>query len=261
MVFTSPELVLDSRKWRNLVASPEFQTLWGLVAVDEVHCIIHWGTGKDGQKAFRPAWGRIHEIKALVPSNVPWLLTTATLATYEIPLICASLLLPDDIKIMNLGNNRPEIFYKCCQIEESMKTFADLTDLVIPKGDEPLRSTMVFFDDRVTLHQVHEQFWKILPAPFREQVATFHALRSEASKKEIMQKFREGEIRVLLCTEAAGMVRISGLKWLGTDDSRDVIYHTLSWLYNGEFHRLWEPGCNGQEGGQGHIHRGPKLFY
>lgn len=173
--------------------------------------MLSWGFAKNGKKAFRPAWGRIHEVKALIPSSVPWLMVTATLATYEIPIIRFSLLLPENIKITNLGNNRPQIFYRCQPMSEQMKTFGDITALVIPKSGEPLRSTMIFFDDRATPHQVHEQICKLLEPTLHHQVAVFHSLRSEPAKKEVMRKFRNGDIRILLCTEAAGMVRVIAL--------------------------------------------------
>lgn len=41
-VFGSPECLLASKVWRNILASPSFREHLIGVAIDEAHCIVHW---------------------------------------------------------------------------------------------------------------------------------------------------------------------------------------------------------------------------
>ncbi|KAK6974683.1 hypothetical protein R3P38DRAFT_2811700 [Favolaschia claudopus] len=69
-----------------------------------------------------------------------------------------------------------------------------------------LDQSMVFFDDINLGMEAEEHVRDILPPRLRGAVALYHSRRSKGSKRIIMENFRSGEIKILLTTEAAGMV-------------------------------------------------------
>lgn len=94
-----------------MVSTSKFLTLCGLVHVCECHNSYSYALTLCRSKDFRPAYGRIHEVQALVPQGVPCLACTATvtrsvreevkqnLDMFDCDFVCAS---PD----------RPNIFYE-----------------------------------------------------------------------------------------------------------------------------------------------------
>lgn len=196
---------MESQAWQPLVASSSFHELWGLVVVDEAHCIIQWGVTHGIHPPFRPAWGKIGEVRALLSKSIPMLATTATLQVEEVPVIERLLYMGPEMYFLNLGNNRLEIFMEMREMKHNMLGMKDLLTLVVPKSG-PLKSTMVFFDNRELLHRVHDHIEAILPDSLKKAVRVYHALRGVPGKKEVMQQFMQGDIKILLCTDAAGMV-------------------------------------------------------
>ena len=61
LVFTAPEALIDSSKWQRAVLElAEHQSIVA-VCVDEAHCVSRWS------RSFRNSYGRLGEIRALVP--------------------------------------------------------------------------------------------------------------------------------------------------------------------------------------------------
>ncbi|KAF4609440.1 hypothetical protein D9613_012919 [Agrocybe pediades] len=86
------------------------------------------------------------------------------------------------------------------------KSDLEALSFLIPDSAEPeLTKTMVFFDDINLALQALRWLRKHLPPHLRKQVAVYNSRRSSRSKKQILQKFRDGHIKILLTTEAAGM--------------------------------------------------------
>jgi len=67
-------MCLDHEGFHELLKAPDFsQDLVG-IAVDKAHCISQWGGD------FRPTYGKLGDICSYVPTSVPILATSATLA-------------------------------------------------------------------------------------------------------------------------------------------------------------------------------------
>ena len=82
IVYGSPETFLATIRWRKMLSSTVYRQNLRLIAVDEAHCISHWGFSlKKGERAFRIWFRRINELRSLV-GRVPLLALTAT-ATKE----------------------------------------------------------------------------------------------------------------------------------------------------------------------------------
>jgi superfamily II DNA helicase RecQ len=61
-----------------LVRNPQFQKRIKSVTVDEAHFIDLAGLPRYDNSAFRPAWGRLDELKVILPKTVPWRALSAT---------------------------------------------------------------------------------------------------------------------------------------------------------------------------------------
>lgn len=109
---------------------------------------------------------------------------------------------------VNLGNDRPNITYRVQKIS-GMRDYKAVEEHF--KGPyrtkEDIQKTMIFVDDRMEAHQVCKRIRSQLPKCLRRYVDFYHAYRAPRVKREILRKFRRGRRRVLVCTEAAGMVR------------------------------------------------------
>ena len=42
LVYTSPEAMLESNRWRSILSSDHYRENCEVVVVDEAHCIVHW---------------------------------------------------------------------------------------------------------------------------------------------------------------------------------------------------------------------------
>lgn len=93
-----------------LLYDTRFQKRIDRVNVDEVHFIYFAGTEHYGLDAFRPAWGRLKEIKAILPSRIPWHGLTATCPPHVERVIKKSIL-RDGYSVTRLTSNRPNTIY------------------------------------------------------------------------------------------------------------------------------------------------------
>jgi superfamily II DNA helicase RecQ len=144
IVITSPEMVLDSNSWRQLISDKLLQELWGLVTMDETHCISQWGFPWHGKQAFRAAWGQIGVVRALLPADVPFLATSATLPPQYLDELRNSLLMPTDVTVTTLGNDRLNIFMKARTMKHDISSMKDFI------------KSMVFFNNRGSAHKAHK---------------------------------------------------------------------------------------------------------
>ncbi|KDQ16008.1 hypothetical protein BOTBODRAFT_623276 [Botryobasidium botryosum FD-172 SS1] len=205
VVVTSPEMVLESKTWEPLLTDPRFSERIGMIAVDEAHCIKQWGEpSRDKKKAFRPAYGKVGNIRSLLPRAVPFLAASATLEALVLADVQHSLHMGKETYVVNRGNDRPNINMVVLPMQYSIRSLEDVVQLVAPKEQE-LKSTMVFCNARYDCHDVQSVIRRELKKEDHDKVVVYHALRSEASKRRAMDRFKKGEIKVLICTEAAGM--------------------------------------------------------
>lgn len=70
-----------------------------------------------------------------------------------------------------------------------------------------LPKTIIFFDDISLAMQAWHWFTEHLPPLLHERVKEYHVWRTAHARALVMHAFIEGEVDILLATEAAGMVR------------------------------------------------------
>ncbi|KAG5651392.1 hypothetical protein H0H81_008858 [Sphagnurus paluster] len=106
---------------------------------------------------------------------------------------------------VNVGIDRPNIAWFVRHMKGGKKDL-DSLDFLLPTSEKPeLEQTMVFFDDINISLDALKWFLERLPLELHSQVEVYNSRRSSRSKKIVIDKFRNGEIKYLLTTEAAGM--------------------------------------------------------
>ncbi|KAF8888593.1 P-loop containing nucleoside triphosphate hydrolase protein [Infundibulicybe gibba] len=208
VLLTSPEMCLQHDGFRQLISSPLFARRICSVVVDEAHCITQWG------EKFRAEYSQLGTLRAFIPTTVPFLVTSATLT----PQALAQVRLITHIAAsssyhLNLGVDRPNIAWSIRKMRGGKTDLASLDFLLLPKNDVEaddergyeLISTMVFFDDINVAMSALQHLRKQLPPERSGEIAIYHSRRTSRAKKRTMSRYADGNVRILLTTEAAGM--------------------------------------------------------
>ena len=190
------------RKW---LACKKTMTRVLAVIVDEAHCISQWGGD------FRPAYAELEKLRAFIPTNIPLLLTSATLCPSSLSDVCARMNI--NLKksfFLNLGNRRSNITTTVIHMDNA-KDFKALLN-VLPTPEDiflPSSPKTLVFSNTVNVAQslVQEVRDHYGPA-FRDKVDFLHAHRTKKAKNRVMKCFRMGRVRILIATEAARMVSL-----------------------------------------------------
>ncbi|OAQ22065.1 P-loop containing nucleoside triphosphate hydrolase protein, partial [Linnemannia elongata AG-77] len=191
-VFLSPELIFSSARIKNLWRQPGWRKRLFAVVVDEAHCIDSWG-GK-----FRQEYGRIGELRSMVPRETPFLATSATLPPQILENIKKSLHFRSDTHMVNVGNDRPNIKFVVTEFRYPMNSFHDLKFLM------DFKKTIVYFNTRPAAESARRFLLQELCLD-SNKIAVYHSIKSETFKADILERFRKDKVLILLATEAVGM--------------------------------------------------------
>lgn len=157
-----------------------------LVAVDEAHCISHWGYD------FRPSYLRIAEIREMLNSKVPFLALTAT-ATPRVVSDIIEKLGMKEAKVLQASFRRPNITYMVREAED--KAAYLLRSLKREQG-----SGIVYVRSRKRAKEVAELLMKNgVRADF------YHAGLPQELRDRKQVSWSSGETRVIVATNAFGM--------------------------------------------------------
>ncbi|KAJ7785523.1 P-loop containing nucleoside triphosphate hydrolase protein [Mycena olivaceomarginata] len=204
VIITSPDMCLKHDKFRQLLNTPAFAKKIAAFVIDEAHCISQWGDD------FRTEYAELGTLRAFVPLKVPFMIASATLPPLVLAEVRKSLHISTDTAYhVNLGTDRPNIAWFVHHMKGAKSDLEALEFLIRTRGSEDaiieLVQSMVFFDDINLAMEALEHLRDLLPPHLRGSIALYHSRRSKRSKQIIMDKFRKGEIKILLATEAAGM--------------------------------------------------------
>ncbi|KAF8145811.1 P-loop containing nucleoside triphosphate hydrolase protein [Mycena galopus ATCC 62051] len=190
IVLISPEMALSRRFVREVLRSTEFGKRVLSVVVDEAHVVSHWGA------SFRKKYGTLGIIRAFLPRGTPVVALSATL-----PARIRSDVLS---KLIDIGNDRPNVSLVVRAIQHPINTYADL-DFVVDGIKK--RKAFVYADNITTGVEIADHLEEVLPPEDRGKglIHPYNAALSKEYRREAMRLFRSGEIRVLVCTDAAGM--------------------------------------------------------
>jgi superfamily II DNA helicase RecQ len=209
IVLLSPEMALHSEQVHTVFASNTFQRALIAINVDEAHTISLWGGD------FRKDYKGLGRIRARLPKGVPATIVSATLRPNVKQDAMATLgfsVDPSNYADINIGNERANVFVGVRMMKFPVNSFKDLSMLIDPNESDPanIPKTIVYIDDvvDVTLAVIALNGW--LHVSLREDglIMPVHAWMPASYRSSAMHKFAVGEVRILICTEAAGMVNI-----------------------------------------------------
>jgi bloom syndrome protein len=196
-------MCLKHEEFRKHLTGTKFEGLCAVI-VDEMHCISQWGGD------FRKAYAELSKLRAFFPPHIPILGTSATVPPPALLEVRASLLVDAETSFfLNLGNDRPNISFEVHQLN-SASDFDSLRPYLtrVPNASSPddIIKSIVFTNSVISTQLGAAKFRSWLPRHLRKQVDYLHALRTPRARKRVMKRFRKGKIKILVATEAAGMV-------------------------------------------------------
>ncbi len=156
-----------------------------LLAVDESHCISQWGYD------FRPSYLRIADVRELLP-DVPVLALTAT-ATPEVVEDIQEKLLFKEKRVFRKSFQRENLTYVVRTTEDKEKQLLDILERV--PG-----TSVVYVRNRKRTREIAELLLRNgISAEF------FHAGLNDDVKDAVQRRWKTGETRVIVSTNAFGM--------------------------------------------------------
>ena len=193
------------------------------VVVDEAHCVSHWGAD------FRKKYGSLGTIRAFLPRGTPIIAVTATLtARVRRDLHRVLHFSPGTSRFLNLGNDRPNVTIAVRACQHAQNSYADL-DFILPASISralDIPKTYLYVDDIRVGSEIIDHLNDLLAlrAPSLASAGLIpptNATLSHEYRQAAMAAFRASPrdpltqpaeasphcIRILVCTDAAGMVR------------------------------------------------------
>ncbi|KAF4622101.1 hypothetical protein D9613_009530 [Agrocybe pediades] len=204
IVLLSPEIMLSAKFRDNVLLNPKMASRILSVVVDEAHVISHWGA------EFRKDYGRLGILRSILPNGTPFVAMSATLSRRIKNDVLKKLEFNEkDYLDLDIGNDRSNVSIVTRSIHNPMITYSDM-DFVIPAGvtsatDIPL--TFIYADKINDGVGIEERLTELLPENLRNQglIRPYSAAYTVEHREMVMALFRAGIIRVLVCTDAAGM--------------------------------------------------------
>ncbi|KIL53766.1 hypothetical protein M378DRAFT_19589 [Amanita muscaria Koide BX008] len=203
-ILSSPEMCLRHPEFRKWLTAKETTNEIMAIIVDEAHCISQWGGD------FRPVYSQIEKLRAFMPPDVPVLLTSATLPPAALADCCSRMKVDfKDSFTLNLGNHRPNITVSVLHMDGSKDYKAVYNNLPDPNSivsAEDLPKTIVFTNSVNTTQVLCRDLRLRYGSQFHRHIDFLHAHRTAKAKRRVMDLFGKGVVKVLIATEAAGMV-------------------------------------------------------
>lgn len=198
--------MLSKRFTKNVLRNSEMRERVLSVVIDEAHVVSHWGSG------FRKKYGALGVLRALLPKETPFVAMSATLPARVRRDVLKKLQYDDkNYTYLNIGNDRPNVSIVVRAIQNPINTFSDLDFTIPPDTQSPdeVPKTFIYADNITVGSDIMEHLYAVSPESFREKgiIRTYSAAFSKKYRRNVMDLFKRGEVRVLICTDAAGMVR------------------------------------------------------
>lgn len=192
-----------SRFWLSTICnrSNAFCRQLACVAVDEAHLIWGW-------REFRAQYSNVGILQTVFP-KVPIMAMSATFTPNILEYVRKTLNMRPPIQLYRRPLDRPNITYTVTQITPRSK-FWDL-NFLIPDigGASAIEKTMIFVDSIFEDIDMAKYLRSLLPAKLqgkaRRIIRTLYSVLETDTKTTSLEDFLNGDTRILMCTNAAGM--------------------------------------------------------
>lgn len=196
-------MILSQRFLNDVLRNHDLQSRVYAIVVDEAHCISHWGA------AFRKKYGSLGVVRAFLPKPTPVIAISASLTRRVCRDISQKLQFERGYIFKNLGNDRPNVSIVVRAIHNPLHSYIDL-DFLIPadvRCREDLKKSWVYADNIEVGAEIIDHLRTLIPERLHGTIRPYNAVHSVDYRKVAMEYFKAGKIRILVCTDAAGMVR------------------------------------------------------
>jgi superfamily II DNA helicase RecQ len=173
------------------------------------------GVPKYGRSAFRPAYGKLSELRTKLKRRTPFQALSGTLPPHILRLVIDNLQMDEKSLLhIKLTSDRPNTTYWTHRLEGPLSDFSNL-DFLVPKGTgaeaaSRMTQVLVFYDDRDGCARLagylNDRFDSTVAK--KELVRHYHSQMSPEYLLETFEMFVRGEIKVLVATEAASTVGV-----------------------------------------------------
>ncbi|KAJ3746939.1 P-loop containing nucleoside triphosphate hydrolase protein [Lentinula raphanica] len=202
--FIGPEMARSPLFHKRVVECPAFQTNLIAVNIDEGHCISEWGTDD-----FRSDYARLSELLAKLPSDVPVLTASATLAPEVIQDIEMKLGLGRKCERISVSNEKPNVAISVRIMQHPQDSFADLIFL-FPNQPTPnaedFDQTLIYVNSRQEAEQIQDFLRRHSPESIpKVAFEFFHRFIDHSDKTKIHEEISSGRLRAVSATDALGM--------------------------------------------------------
>ncbi|KDQ11402.1 hypothetical protein BOTBODRAFT_72662, partial [Botryobasidium botryosum FD-172 SS1] len=184
------------------------------IIFDEAHCLSSWGS------TFRPEYHKLGQLRSLLFPDTAFYATSATMPPCIYKDVCQVLGMKSATTVaIQIETDRPNIQYTCRTLACGSQGFESL-DFLIPEdvqSPEDIPLTLVYLDSITDCKNAAKHLWQCLPdsmkgwdgdtqLPLEECVVSwFTSVMLRRFKDNAMSHFKAGSLRILCCTDAAGM--------------------------------------------------------
>ncbi len=157
-----------------------------LLAVDEAHCISHWGYD------FRPSYLKIADLRSLLPANTPVLGLTAT-ATPTVSDDIMKKLKFREKNVLSTSFSRKNLIYLCRKVEDKESYLLKTLSNIRGQG-------IIYVRSRKNTREIAQLLVKNkISAEF------YHAGLSRELREQKQNDWMSGRVRIIAATNAFGM--------------------------------------------------------
>ncbi|KAI8595781.1 P-loop containing nucleoside triphosphate hydrolase protein, partial [Dissophora ornata] len=193
-VFLCPKILITGDRLRQLWFMEPWRSSLLAVVVDEAHCISTWG------KDFRKDYEYIGTLRARVRRDVPFLAVSATLPPRILDDVKAGLYCEPDVRVISVGNDRPNIKYAVTRPQRPVNSYRDLSFLL------DFKKSIVYFPNNSVTESAARYLRGLLDnSADLSKIAVYHSVKSDELKRVVLEKFRDNKVLLLLTTEALEM--------------------------------------------------------
>ncbi|KAL9936518.1 hypothetical protein V8E36_004586 [Tilletia maclaganii] len=234
-IFVSPEMMLLNEAVNRAVCESKWSKNVRAIIFDETHIVYDWGIkpSKNSGAAFRPEYGKAAILRARFRGDIPVLALSATL--------CGPCLLAI-VKALGFGRlpffcldaerQQDRCSYDIQAIRHPLRGMRGLAETLPsnPSTVDDLPRSLIFVNTKAETRQGLRSLRSILPPSLRDAVQRVTGDDSASRVQEILRQFREGSVRVIVCTEALGMgVDLPNIdlviQWRLPRDFKDLVQH------------------------------------
>jgi superfamily II DNA helicase RecQ len=155
-------------------------------------------------------YGKLGIIRAFIPRLVALIAMSATFTPRVRRDVLSRLNMTKDHLYINEGNDRPNVSIVVRPIVHPLGSFKDLSFIIPSETLHPLDipKTFLYADDVQVGYKIVDYLLSLLPTSLRLKgiIRPYNATHSHHYRAAAMSHFKAGSVRVLVCTDAAGMV-------------------------------------------------------